>query len=109
MWQFVYELFECLWFAWGCAGLFLVIALCSVFRSRLGLDALLIRLDTFALSNQAGIIRVQAKLIEAQKRVIADLGDDVSHAREALEGLKSQMRLAGLLPWDDDENENDGS
>ena len=45
------------WVAWGCVGLFAVIAVCSVFRLPLGLDALIIRLDSQLIATNSQIIK----------------------------------------------------
>ncbi len=95
MWQFVCGLVQSLWFAWGVAGLFLITTLCSIFRTSLGIEGCMLSLMTQTAGTQAGIIKNQQGLIDAQQVIIA--------------ACEAEMRLAGLLPWDDDENENDGS
>lgn len=86
MW--VLEIVRSCWFAWACAGLCLVIAVCSVFREPLGLESLMIKLDTHALANQAHIIKTQERLIETQQKLI--------------ETLQNQLRIEGIMPWDDE-------
>ncbi len=95
MWTFVYGIFENHWIAWGVAGFFLVTSTCSIFRTPLGIEACMLSLMTQTAGTQAGIIKNQQGLIDAYEVIIA--------SREM------EMRIAGLLPWDNVDSENDGS
>lgn len=85
MW--VLEIVGSCWVAWSCAGLFAVIAVCSVFRAPLGLESLMIKLDTQALATQTHIIKTQERMIETQQKLI--------------ETMKRQLRMEGINPWED--------
>lgn len=76
------------WFAWSCAAVFAVIALCSIFRSPLGLDALISRLDAQLIYENAKLIKIQERMIETQQKLI--------------ETRQKQLRLEGIIPWDDE-------
>ena len=94
--------------AWGCAALFAIIAICSFFRRPLGLEALMIKLDTRALGLQSVTIQSQGRLIATQSRLITTLratidefDDRAIAADSALERLKNILRMEGSLPWDE--------
>ncbi len=86
----VLEVVRSCWFAWTCAGLSSVIAACTVFRSPLGLDALIIRLDSQIIATNAQIIKSQERVIASQQKLINE--------------LKRRLMVEGILPWDDDDD-----
>lgn len=75
------------WLAWGSSGVLAIIAFALLFREPLGLNELLIRLDSQAIANQATVIKTQDKLIETQRKII--------------DRLTQQLRMEGLMPWDE--------
>ncbi len=92
MW--VLEIVHNYWFAWAGAGLSSLIAVCTVFRAPLGLEALMIRLNTQALATQAHIIKTQGRLIETQQKLIET-------QQKLIETREKQLRMEGIMPRDD--------
>lgn len=84
--MFVLDIIHSVWCAWTCAGLSLTIAVCSVFRTPLGLEGWILRLDTQALAHQSNIIKIQERMIATQQNLI--------------ETLTRQLMLEGITPWD---------
>ena len=87
MWAFICGISGNCWVAWGAAGTFLVIALCSIFRTPLGIEGCMLWLMVKTVGLQEVVIRDQAALLENRERLIAT--------------LERQLMLEDIIPWND--------